>query len=147
MVKKIILSKYQANPPDNLKNEGDSRIIDTEDRLYPEMLQKLEQCAVIPVNQRTLDTMQIHRLDVSDLRKWLIAACSDGTYINSQWCRGGNPSGLYACDAYTVSGMLYMPQEKKEVETLVYVKMCITKTGATVAVISLHPSYQQQTGV
>ncbi|EKS6583740.1 TPA: hypothetical protein ACSRQ6_002630 [Enterobacter hormaechei subsp. steigerwaltii] len=146
MVRKQILSKYQQTPPDSLKSEDDGRIIDTPSKLYPEMLAELEKCAVIPVNRRTLDMMQIHHMDAGDLRKWLVAACKHGQYINSQWCQGSNPSGFFACDAYTVSGMLYMPHMKKEVETVVYVKMCITKTGATVAVISIHPSYQQQTG-
>lgn len=136
-----VLSEYDKNPPLEGMRAHDDRIIGTE-RLYPNILATLINSTVKPVTNRTIDMMSIHKIDIGNVRTWINAAVSHGKYINSQWCTGNSPAYLFACDSYVVSGLLYCPKVKEEILTDVYIKFCILKTGATVTVLSLHPSNQ-----
>ncbi|WP_174261010.1 hypothetical protein [Pantoea ananatis] len=133
-----VLSQYNANPPRTLK-AGSPRLIGST-KLYPNLLQQLDNYGVHPVTERTIEMMAIHKVDSGELRGWVQLALQSGTYINSQWCTGNTPPGIYACDAYEVRGMLFCPKEQREIMQDVYVKLCVAKSGATAAVISLHPS-------
>lgn len=137
MVMKV-LSLYNANAPKTMKANS-VRIIGTT-KLYPNLLGKLDDFGVHPATERTLDMMFIHKVDLGELRDWVYLALRSGVYINSQWCTGNTPPGIYACDAYEVKGKLFCPEEQEEIMQDVYVKVCITKSGAAAAVISLHPS-------
>lgn len=138
MVNKVN-SRYNASPPADALRDNEERVIG-HNALYPDMLDKLDSCSVHPATKRTLDMMQAHLIDLGNLRTWVELALREGIYENSQWCRGNAPDGVYACDAYVVHGMLYKPAERQEVMCKMYVKVCITKSNQTVAVLSLHPA-------
>lgn len=133
-----VRSQYNKKPPSRM-GHGTQRLIGNT-VLYPGALNCLRSGAVAPVTETTVQLMSLHLLDHADLRKWVELALTKGTYINSQWCSDNSGSGIYACDSYVVTGLLYIPSVKQEVLTDVYVKISISKTGNTVAVISLHPS-------
>lgn len=134
-----VYSKYKAKPPTEALAEGDERIIGTE-KLYPEMLELLDHCQVNSVTTKTNEFMALHLIDLGDLRNFVKEALTHGTYINSQWCRGNSPTGLYACDSYSFGCDLYSRAERAHVRTTMYIKLCLTDTNRTVAVISLHES-------
>lgn len=134
-----VYSKYKTKPPQDALADGEERIIGY-DKLYPEMLGLLDRCQVNSVTTRTNDFMALHLIDLGDLRKFAMEALRYGTYINSQWCRGNAPHGLYACDSYSFRYNLYSRKEKVHVPTTMYIKLCLTDTNHTIAVISLHDS-------
>lgn len=134
-----VYSKYKTKPPKEALAEGEERIIGYE-KLYPEMLSLLDKCQVNSVTTRTNEFMALHLIDLGDLRQFAMEALKYGAYINSQWCRGNAPQGLYACDSYSFRCDLYCRKEKAFVPTIMYIKLCLTDTNQTIAVISLHDS-------
>lgn len=139
MVTKVY-SQYCTGAPKDQLQAGEDRII-TAGPLYPNMLDIIDKCGVHSATQRANEFIALHKIDLGDLRVWVSRALQYGTYINSQWCLGNSPKGLFACDSYVVSGELYNPQTRTCEITEVYVKVCITKTGSTIATMSFHPSY------
>ncbi|MCB5315621.1 hypothetical protein [Yersinia intermedia] len=139
MVTKV-LSLYCSNAPKDGLGAGEERII-CDGPLYPDLLTKIDSISVYPTTLRAIEFIALHKVDLGDLRDWVTKALTHGKYINSQWCLGSSPKGLFACDSYCVSGDLYMPKNKKNEHTEIYVKVCITKARNAVAVLSFHPSY------
>ncbi|MEM6050490.1 hypothetical protein AAH450_07890 [Erwinia sp. P7711] len=134
-----VLSRYKTGAPKDALKDGEERLINS-GPLYPDLLENLDRCQVNSVTTNTNNFMTLHMIDLGDLRGFAKLALSQGEYLNSQWCNGNAPKGIFACDAYIVPAPLYTPQERREMTTLMYVKLCITDTGNTVAVISLHDS-------
>lgn len=135
-----VLSRYKTGAPKDAFHDGEERIIKHDGPLYPDMLSILDNCSVSPATTRTDDFMAIHMVDLSDLRKFAEIALKSGKYINSQWCKGNSPPAIYACDSYVVSAVIYSPKDRDMTTMVVYIKLCITDTGNTVAVISFHES-------
>ncbi|WP_342605997.1 hypothetical protein [Pantoea agglomerans] len=138
MVNKV-QSQYKKGAPSDVLRDDEERII-VGGPLYPDLLNKIDSCSVRPVTLRTDDFMAIHRVDLNDLRTYAKLALETGRYVNSQWCNGNAPKGIFACDSYTVSASVYSPKDREMIMCVVYVKLCLTDTGNTVAVISLHES-------
>lgn len=134
-----IFSRYKIGAPKEPFKDGEERIIEG-GPLYPNLLTELARCQVNSVTHKTNDFLALHRVDLGDVRKYVELALNCGRYINSQWCNGNVPKGVFACDAYVVSAQLYIPHQRCECTVMLYVKVCILDTGNTVAVISMHES-------
>lgn len=134
-----ICSRYKTGAPKEPLRDGEERIIEG-GPLYPNLLAELARCQVNSVTHKTNDFLALHRVDLGDVRTCVELALKGGRYINSQWCNGNAPKGLFACDAYVVPAQLYIPHERCECTVMLYVKVCLLDSGNTVAVISLHES-------
>jgi hypothetical protein len=134
-----VFSRYKTAAPKEPLRDREERLIEG-GPLYPELLAVLDSCQVKPVTTKTNEFLAVHRVDLGDVRKYVELALTAGKYINSQWCNGNAPKGIFACDAYLVPAQLYIPSQREEATVLMYVKVCILETGNTVAVISLHES-------
>ncbi|QCD02256.1 hypothetical protein E7703_14285 [Citrobacter portucalensis] len=134
-----VLSRFKTGAPKEPLKDGEERMIEG-GPLYPELASVLDECQVKPVTNKTNDFLAIHRVDLGDVRKYVELALAAGRYINSQWCNGNAPKGIFACDAYVVSAQLYIPSKREISTVLIYIKVCILDTGNTVAIISLHES-------
>lgn len=135
-----VLSRYKIGAPKDAFRDGEERFIKHDGPLYPDMLSRLDTCHVRPATTRTDDFMAIHMVDLNDLRGFAKLALESGKYINSQWCKANAPPAIYACDSYVVSALIYSPKDKGVIAMIMYIKLCITDTGNTVAVISFHES-------
>ncbi|HIH5777414.1 TPA: hypothetical protein ACYSI4_002166 [Citrobacter werkmanii] len=134
-----VYSKYKTGAPKDALKADEERII-SNGPLYPGLLSLLDSCQVTPVTHKTNEFLAIHRIELGEVRTYVELALKSGRYINSQWCMGNAPKGIFACDAYVVPAKLYIPSERSECLVTMYVKVCILDSGNTVAVISLHES-------
>lgn len=135
-----VFSLYKTGAPKEAFREGEERFIENGGPLYPELVDVLDNCQVRTVTARTNDFLAIHRVELGEVRTYVKLALTAGKYVNSQWCMGNAPRGIFACDAYIVPAQLYIPSLREVSTVLMYVKVCILETGNTVAVISLHDS-------
>jgi hypothetical protein len=140
MVRNIVLSRYNANPPPGALGLQQSRIIPG-GPIYTNILDIIDLCGVTTTTVRCIQHLQTYAIDDGDLRNWITLAVKQNSFINSQWCSLTKPHIIAACDAYEVNQSVSTGSTTETIPRTFYVKFFVAKTGNTIVTVSFHPSY------
>lgn len=140
MVRKIVLSEYSSDPPDQ---PGRAKIATEGGRpLYG--LDRVK-ALVADETRLTLWTRKcrsnVRALFDNDLEQVadLINALREDDYVDSEWCENGSDAWA-ACDAYSIRRREPAPVTGKPLTVQYFVKFAIGKTGQLVLLVSCHVS-------
>lgn len=135
MVRKIVVSEYSSNPP-----EEAHRTKISDGPLYDLVRVK---AIIADENQLQLWTRKC-RLDVQNLFDSdfdrvvaLLESLQASEYVDSEWCDNG-AKALAACDAYRCQRREMIPSTGKYMMIDYFLKFAIGKTGQLVLVVSCH---------
>jgi len=134
MVRKIILSEYSSDPPD----ESGRVKIDIGGPLYD--LSRV-RALVEDETQLVLWTEKcrrdVHKLFDSDLEQVADLLLGPMDYVDSEWCENGK-GAIAACDAYRVRRSEWIEATRRSMTVEYFVKFAIGKTGKLVLLVSCH---------
>ena len=137
MVKSLVLSEYDNNPP---QTHGKNRVKIKSGPLYDlERIQNL----VNDENQLFAWTEKcrkdIHKLFDDDLScvAELIRCLKKTDYIDSEWCENGR-GALAACDAYSTRRLEVIQATGMSMPVEYFLKFAVGKTGKLVLMVSCH---------
>ena len=137
MVKTIVLSEYNRNPPQVL---GTGRVKIDGGPLYDlERIQDLangEGQLFAWTEKCRKDIRKLFDDDLSLVAE-LIQCLKPTDYIDSEWCENGR-GALAACDAYSIRRLEVMPATGKTMPVEYFLKFAVGKTGKLVLTVSCH---------
>lgn len=138
MVRKIVLSEYSSDLPDD---PGRVKIA-TKDG---QPLYSLDRVKALVADENRLELWtrkcrrKVRELFDGDLEQVadLINALREDDYIDSEWCENGS-NAWAACDAYSISRKEIAPATGKPLTVEYFVKFAVGKTGQLVLLVSCH---------
>jgi hypothetical protein len=143
MVRRVVLSQYTSDPPDQagrVKINRAGPIYDLE-QVFGLAEEALVQLWTRKCIQNVRDLYETVREEydsdlamVVDLLKRLRTS---GRYQDSEWCENGR-GGIAACDAYEVQRSDYVPAIRQRVQTRYFVKFAVGKTGQVLLLVACH---------
>ena len=137
MVKTIVLSEYNRNPPQVL---GTGRVKIDGGPLYD--LERIQDLAngegqLFAWTEKCRKDIRKLFDDNLSLVAELIQCLKPTDYIDSEWCENGK-GALAACDAYSIRRLEVMPATGTTMPVEYFLKFAVGKTGKLVLTVSCH---------
>ncbi len=137
MVKPLVLSEYNHNPP---QAPGAGRLKIGTGPLYDlERIQNLvndENQLFAWTEKCRKDIRKLFHDDLSCVAE-LIRCLKKTDYIDSEWCENGK-GALAACDAYSIRRLETMPATGHSMSVEYFLKFAVGKMGKLVLTVSCH---------
>jgi len=137
MVRRIVLSEYISDPPDQ---PGRVKIATEGVPLYSlERVQSMvadESCITLWTAKCRRDVLNLFDSDLERVAELICALRPEG-YIDSEWCENGGGAWA-ACDAYRLRRLETAPATGRSVTVEYFVKFAVGKRGPVVLMVSCH---------
>lgn len=137
MVKRIVISEYSLNPPE----DGEGRAKISNGPLYDlSRVQKLAAAGGLKTWTDRCDKT-VYDLFAGDLGEVadLLGHLRPVHYRDSEWCTNGR-NAWAACDAYALHRLEWVASLGKEMTIEYFVKFAVGKTGQLLLLVSCHLS-------
>jgi len=141
MVKNMILSRFRTEPYP--WESGERKIRGGPLYSKEELLALIAELGADGINhwtQKCMRDIQALNLDKYDVWDLVRHALNTGNYLDSEWCARHQNGPWAACDAYQFMRREWFPGLHKHMDCEYFLKLVISKTGALLLLISLHPS-------